>query len=137
MKQKHKTQLTVLSVFVTVIWVCISLSVLHSQIVVVIVITVRDARKSAVKKALKRPELTWTLFVCVCVIQTKLYELEGQVRRGAAERGIAEMKKNEFQEEIQRQKEQISHIESLYKRQLEGAQNTCSQEKVHMNTAGT
>ncbi|KAE8292097.1 Golgi membrane protein 1 Golgi membrane protein GP73 Golgi phosphoprotein 2 [Larimichthys crocea] len=62
-------------------------------------------------------------------LQTKLYELEGQVRRGAAERGIAEMKKNEFQEEIQRQKEQISHIESLYKRQLEGAQNTCSQEK--------
>ncbi|XP_040898548.1 Golgi membrane protein 1 isoform X1 [Toxotes jaculatrix] len=62
-------------------------------------------------------------------LQTKLYELEGQVRRGAAERGVAEMKKNEFQEEIQRQKEQISHIESLYKKQLEGAQNTCSQEK--------
>lgn len=62
-------------------------------------------------------------------LQTKLYELEGQVRRGAAERGVAELKKNEFQEEIQRQKEQISHIESLYKRQLEGAQNTCSQEK--------
>ncbi|XP_074527031.1 Golgi membrane protein 1 isoform X2 [Halichoeres trimaculatus] len=62
-------------------------------------------------------------------LQTKLYELEGQVRRGAAERGVAELKKNEYQEEIQRQKEQISHIESLYKRQLEGAQNTCSQEK--------
>lgn len=62
-------------------------------------------------------------------LQTKLYELEGQVRRGVAERGVAEMKKNEFQEEIQRQKEQISHIESLFKRQLEGSQNTCSQEK--------
>lgn len=62
-------------------------------------------------------------------LQTKLYELEGQVRRGAAERGVAELKKNEYQEEIQRQKEQISHIESLYKRQLEGVQNTCSQEK--------
>lgn len=62
-------------------------------------------------------------------LQTKMYELEGQVRRGAAERGVVEMKKNEFQEEIQRQKEQISHIESLYKRQLEGSQNTCSQEK--------
>lgn len=62
-------------------------------------------------------------------LQTKLYELEGQVRRGAAERGVVEMKKNEFQEEIQRQKEQISHIESLYKRQLEGSQNICSQEK--------
>ncbi|XP_026177511.1 Golgi membrane protein 1 isoform X2 [Mastacembelus armatus] len=72
-------------------------------------------------------------------LQTKLYELEGQVRRGAAERGVAEMKKNEFQEEIQRQKEeiqrqkeQISHIESLYKRQMEGAQDICSQEKSTM-----
>ncbi|XP_031165123.1 Golgi membrane protein 1 isoform X3 [Sander lucioperca] len=62
-------------------------------------------------------------------LQTKMYELEGQVRRGAAERGVVELKKNEFQEEILRQKEQISHIESLYKRQLEGSQNTCSQEK--------
>ncbi|XP_071774096.2 Golgi membrane protein 1 [Centroberyx gerrardi] len=62
-------------------------------------------------------------------LQTKLYELEGQVRRGAAERGAAEMKRNEFQEEIQRQKDQISRIENLYKRQLEGAQNTCSQDK--------
>ncbi|XP_063753541.1 Golgi membrane protein 1 [Eleginops maclovinus] len=62
-------------------------------------------------------------------LETKLYELEGQVQRGAAERGVVELKKTEFQEEIQRQKEQISHIESLYKRQLEGSQNTCSQEK--------
>ncbi|KAM4616154.1 Golgi membrane protein 1 isoform 1-T3 [Polymixia lowei] len=62
-------------------------------------------------------------------LQTKLYELEGQVRRGAAERGVAEMKKNEFQEEIQRQMEQIIRIENLYKRQLEDAQNTCSQDK--------
>ncbi|XP_068166477.1 Golgi membrane protein 1 [Antennarius striatus] len=62
-------------------------------------------------------------------LQTKLYELEGQVRRGAAERGVAEMKKNEFQEEIQRQKEQMSHMETLYKTQLDGAQNICSQEK--------
>ncbi|XP_041855892.1 Golgi membrane protein 1 [Melanotaenia boesemani] len=62
-------------------------------------------------------------------LQTKLYELEGQVRRGAAERGAAEMKKNEFQGEIQRQKEQITHIESFYKKQLESAQTTCSEEK--------
>ncbi|XP_061784654.1 protein GOLM2-like [Nerophis lumbriciformis] len=60
-------------------------------------------------------------------LQTKMYELEGQVRRGAAERGAAELKKNEYQEEIQRQKDQIVHIESLYKKQLEGVQNTCSQ----------
>lgn len=70
----------------------------------------------------------------MCVIQTKLYELEGQVRRGVAERGAAEMKKNEYQEEIQRRKEQISHIESLYKRQLEGAQDTCREEKVCTTT---
>ncbi|XP_047448456.1 Golgi membrane protein 1 isoform X2 [Mugil cephalus] len=63
-------------------------------------------------------------------LQTKLYELEGQVRRGAAERGVVEMKKNEFQGEIQRQKEQISHIESFYKKQLEEAQSTCSQDKM-------
>ncbi|XP_068594439.1 Golgi membrane protein 1 [Brachionichthys hirsutus] len=62
-------------------------------------------------------------------LQTKLYELEGQVRRGAAERGVAEIKKNEFQEEIQRQKLQMTRLESLYKRQLDGAQNLCSQEK--------
>ncbi|XP_034090686.1 Golgi membrane protein 1 isoform X2 [Gymnodraco acuticeps] len=62
-------------------------------------------------------------------LETKLYELEGQVQRGAAERGVVELKKTEFQVEIQRQKEQISHIESLYKRQLEGSQNICSQEK--------
>ncbi|XP_076010220.1 Golgi membrane protein 1 [Genypterus blacodes] len=62
-------------------------------------------------------------------LQTKLYELEGQVRRGTAERGAVEVKKNECQEEIRRQKEQISRIENLYKRQLEGGQNTCSQEK--------
>ncbi|XP_023137926.1 Golgi membrane protein 1 isoform X2 [Amphiprion ocellaris] len=62
-------------------------------------------------------------------LQTKLYELEGQVRRGAAERGAVELKKNEFQGEIQRQREQISHIENVYKRQLEGAQSTCIQEK--------
>lgn len=62
-------------------------------------------------------------------LQTKLYELEGQVRRGAAERGVAELKKTEFQEEIMRQKEQLNHIETLYKRQLESAQDNCNQEK--------
>lgn len=62
-------------------------------------------------------------------LQTKLYELEGQVRRGAAERGVAELKKTEFQEEIMRQKEQLNHMETLYKRQLESAQDNCNQEK--------
>ncbi|XP_054630395.1 Golgi membrane protein 1 [Dunckerocampus dactyliophorus] len=61
-------------------------------------------------------------------LQTKLYELEGQVRRGAAERGAAELKKSEYHEEIERQKDQISRLEILYKKQLEGVQDTCSQE---------
>lgn len=69
-------------------------------------------------------------------MQTKMYELEGQVRRGAAERGVEEMKKNEFQGEIQRQKEQINHIENFYKRQLEEAQEGCTQEKVHTVSTG-
>lgn len=73
-------------------------------------------------------------FLYLYIIQTKLYELEGQVRRGAAERGVAEMKKNEFQEEIQRQKDQINQIESLYKKRLDEAQKTCSQEKVQTTT---
>ncbi|XP_014849764.1 PREDICTED: Golgi membrane protein 1 isoform X2 [Poecilia mexicana] len=61
-------------------------------------------------------------------LQTKLYELEGQVRRGAAERGVAEMKKNEFQDQIQKQVEEISHIESLRRKQLD----TYSQEKAKL-----
>ncbi|XP_030215442.1 Golgi membrane protein 1 isoform X2 [Gadus morhua] len=69
-------------------------------------------------------------------LQTKLYELEGQVRQGTNERGVAELKKIEFQEQIQgqkeqiqRQKEQASSIEELYKRQLEEAQSTCGKDK--------
>lgn len=64
------------------------------------------------------------------MLQTKLYELEGQVRRGAAERGDAELKKTEFQEEIQKLKEQIIHIESFYKSQMEAAGDTCVKDKV-------
>lgn len=76
------------------------------------------------------------ILILLHVTQTKLYELEGQVRRGAAERGADEMKKKEFEQEIQKQKDQISNIQSLYKRQLEGAENTCSQHKVHTNKTG-
>ncbi|XP_027889088.1 Golgi membrane protein 1 isoform X4 [Xiphophorus couchianus] len=61
-------------------------------------------------------------------LQTKLYELEGQVRRGAAERGVAEMKKNEFQEQIQKQVQEINHMESLRRKQLEDV----SQEKAKL-----
>ncbi|XP_054905175.1 Golgi membrane protein 1 isoform X2 [Poeciliopsis prolifica] len=65
-------------------------------------------------------------------LQTKLYELEGQVRRGVAERGVAEMKKNEFQEQIQKQVQEINHIESLRRKQLEEVHNTYSQEKAKL-----
>lgn len=51
------------------------------------------------------------------------------MRRGAAERGAVELKKTECEEEVQRQREQMSHMESLFKRQLEGSQNVCSQDK--------
>lgn len=63
-------------------------------------------------------------------MQTKLYDLEAQMRRGTVERGAVELKKNEYEEEIKRQREQMSHMESLFKRQLEGSQNVCSQDKV-------
>uniref|UniRef100_A0A3B5KW47 Golgi membrane protein 1 n=1 Tax=Xiphophorus couchianus TaxID=32473 RepID=A0A3B5KW47_9TELE len=64
-------------------------------------------------------------------LQTKLYELEGQVRRGAAERGVAEMKKNEFQEQIQKQVQEINHMESLRRKQLEDV----SQEKQNISSS--
>lgn len=56
------------------------------------------------------------------------------MKRGAVERGAAEIKKNKFQDVIQKQKEQIEQMENFYKRQVEGAQNICIQEKVHTNT---
>ncbi|CAB1319464.1 unnamed protein product, partial [Coregonus sp. 'balchen'] len=78
------------------------------------------------------PLMIGALIACVLVLGfnywTKLYELEAQMRRAASERGAVEVKKNEFQEEIQRLKEESSRMQSLNKR-LEGVHNTCSQEK--------
>uniref|UniRef100_A0A674AAE0 Golgi membrane protein 1 n=1 Tax=Salmo trutta TaxID=8032 RepID=A0A674AAE0_SALTR len=71
----------------------------------------------------------WVSNSRILELQTKLYELEAQMRRAASERGAVEVKKNEFQEEIQRLKEESSRMQSLNKR-LEGVHNTCSQEKV-------
>uniref|UniRef100_A0A8C8DCM6 Golgi membrane protein 1 n=1 Tax=Oryzias sinensis TaxID=183150 RepID=A0A8C8DCM6_9TELE len=65
-------------------------------------------------------------------LQNKVYELEGHLRRGAAERGAAEIKQNQFQGEIQRQKDQIVQIENFYKKKLEGVQTICSQEQATM-----
>ncbi|KPP79495.1 hypothetical protein Z043_100924 [Scleropages formosus] len=62
-------------------------------------------------------------------LQTKLYELEGIVRRAVAERGAVEKKKNEFQDELRRQGEQITRIENQHSSQLEEARATWKEEK--------
>uniref|UniRef100_W5M353 Golgi membrane protein 1 n=1 Tax=Lepisosteus oculatus TaxID=7918 RepID=W5M353_LEPOC len=62
-------------------------------------------------------------------LQTRVYELEGNVRRAASERGAVELKKNEFQEQLQRQSEQMNQIESLYRQQLQSAQASWKGEK--------
>ncbi|XP_029961541.1 Golgi membrane protein 1 isoform X2 [Salarias fasciatus] len=62
-------------------------------------------------------------------LQTKLYELEGQVRRGSAERVAAELKRTEFEDELSKQKEQIIHIENVYQRKLEDSEDACNQVK--------
>lgn len=57
-------------------------------------------------------------------------ELEGKVRRAAAERGAVELKKNEFQGELQKQREQIDKIQSLHSFQMENANRAHWKEKV-------
>uniref|UniRef100_A0A8C6YCA0 Golgi membrane protein 1 n=1 Tax=Naja naja TaxID=35670 RepID=A0A8C6YCA0_NAJNA len=52
-------------------------------------------------------------------LQNRLMELEGRMRRAAAERGAVEMKKNEFQGELKKQREQIDKIQSMHDFQLE------------------
>ncbi|XP_019466094.1 Golgi membrane protein 1 [Meleagris gallopavo] len=56
-------------------------------------------------------------------------ELEGKVRRAAAERGAVELKKNEFQGELQKQREQIDKIQSLHSFQMENANRVHWEEK--------
>lgn len=56
-------------------------------------------------------------------------ELEGKVRRAAAERGAVELKKNEFQGELQKQREQIDKIQSLHSFQMENANRAHWKEK--------
>uniref|UniRef100_A0A8C5WPL0 Golgi membrane protein 1 n=1 Tax=Laticauda laticaudata TaxID=8630 RepID=A0A8C5WPL0_LATLA len=52
-------------------------------------------------------------------LQNRLMELEGRMRRAAAERGAVEMKKNEFQGELKKQREQIDKIQSMHDFQIE------------------
>ncbi|CAK6433910.1 unnamed protein product [Pipistrellus nathusii] len=72
-------------------------------------------------------------------LQTRIMELEGRVRRAAAERGAVELKKNEFQGELEKQREQLDKIQSSHNFQMESVNKLHQDEKaVLMNniTAG-
>lgn len=56
--------------------------------------------------------------------------MESKVRRAAAERGAVELKKNEFQGELEKQREQIDKIQSLHSFQMENANRAHQEEKV-------
>ncbi|XP_064294194.1 Golgi membrane protein 1 isoform X3 [Phalacrocorax carbo] len=59
----------------------------------------------------------------------RIMDLEGKVRRAAAERGAVELKKNEFQGELEKQREQIDKIQSLHSFQMENANRVHQEEK--------
>uniref|UniRef100_A0A8B9Q2U6 Golgi membrane protein 1 n=1 Tax=Apteryx owenii TaxID=8824 RepID=A0A8B9Q2U6_APTOW len=63
-------------------------------------------------------------------LQNRIMELEGRVRRAAVERGAVELKKNEFQGELEKQREQIDKIQSLHSFQMENANRLHQEEKV-------
>ncbi|XP_045418668.1 Golgi membrane protein 1 isoform X3 [Lemur catta] len=72
-------------------------------------------------------------------LQTRIVELEGRVRRAAAERGAVELKKNEFQGELEKQREQLDKIQSSHNFQLESVNKLYQDEKaalVNNITAG-
>lgn len=62
-------------------------------------------------------------------LQTRILELEVRVRRAAAERGAVELKKNEFQGELQKQREQLDKIQSSHSFQLESVNRLYQDEK--------
>ncbi|XP_025944279.1 Golgi membrane protein 1 isoform X1 [Apteryx rowi] len=62
-------------------------------------------------------------------LQNRIMELEGRVRRAAVERGAVELKKNEFQGELEKQREQIDKIQSLHSFQMENANRLHQEEK--------
>lgn len=57
-------------------------------------------------------------------------DLEGKIHRAAAERGAVEQKKNEFQGELEKQRQQIDKIQSLHSFQMENANRVHQEEKV-------
>ncbi|KAM9167329.1 Golgi membrane protein 1 isoform 3-T4 [Mergus octosetaceus] len=62
-------------------------------------------------------------------LQSRIIGLESKVRRAAAERGAVELKKNEFQGELEKQREQIDKIQSLHSFQMENANRAHQEEK--------
>ncbi|KAM5193653.1 Golgi membrane protein 1 isoform 1-T1 [Mantella aurantiaca] len=65
-----------------------------------------------------------------CVeLQNRVLELEGRVRRAAAERGAVEMKKNEYEDMLAKQKKQIDTIQSLHSSQMQTVHLQCNNEK--------
>ncbi|KAM5298385.1 Golgi membrane protein 1 [Ctenodactylus gundi] len=62
-------------------------------------------------------------------LQSRVLELEGRVRRAAAERGAVELKKNEFQGELEKQREQLDKIQSSHSFQLESVNKLYQDEK--------
>ncbi|XP_068280172.1 Golgi membrane protein 1 isoform X6 [Nyctibius grandis] len=62
-------------------------------------------------------------------LQGRIMDLEGKVRRVAAERSAVELKKNEFQGELGKQQQQIDKIQSLHNFQMENANRVHQEEK--------
>ncbi|KAL9821825.1 Golgi membrane protein 1 isoform 1-T3 [Geothlypis trichas] len=62
-------------------------------------------------------------------LQDRIMDLEGKVRRAAAERGAVEQKKNEFQGELEKQRQQIDKIQSLHSYQMENVNRVHQEEK--------
>ncbi|XP_057643001.1 Golgi membrane protein 1 [Chionomys nivalis] len=96
------------------------------------------------RRSMKSPPLIMAALVaCVIVLgfnywlassrsmelQTRIVELEGRVRRAAAERGAVELKKNEFQGELQKQREQLDRIQSSHSFQMENVHRLHQDEK--------
>lgn len=72
----------------------------------------------------------WLWFGTTLVfLQTRIMELEGRVRRAAAERGAVELKKNEFQGELEKQREQLDKIQSSHNFQMESVNKLYQDEK--------
>ncbi|NWR61479.1 GOLM1 protein, partial [Bucorvus abyssinicus] len=59
----------------------------------------------------------------------RIMDLEGKVHRAAAERGAVELKKNEFQGELEKQRQQIDKIQALHSFQMENANRVHEEEK--------